>query len=267
MSESERAAPRKWSGGYPARVVSLLVLTVMFVGRSAGAQASSGRPLALDLYEKGIRSATLRNGTAPSFTFTVRRRNWTTGQWGAPETVPLDSLAHGSKQLPGSLAAWARLLPRIVAANWASAQGRVVLAPDSARSFTYVRHRSIAGATDRDASDQEQWALEDGGLMHYGFSPLDLIIDPGNTFVAAIDPSDDNVLVAPGAEGRTTVRLWQRPHVSGAQFGVTALPRAMVPMSDGVHSATYILSARRRGGDGSISGGAHTHTVQCGTGD
>lgn len=206
------------------------LVPLLLTGCGVGEQAARGPALSFDLYEKGIQTAKLRGGSAPDYAFTVSRRNWTTGQWGAPESVPLDSLAHGSKQLPGSLAAWATLLRRIGVVNWDSAQGTVALFPDSARTFTYIRHRSIAGATDGNASDQEQWALQDGGLMHYGFAPLDLIIDPHNTQVAAIDPSDDNVLVTPGAQDRTTVRLWRRPQVSAARFGVTALPRAMVPM-------------------------------------
>ena len=212
----------------------------LLVACRVGERVSRGPVLAFDLYEKGIRTAKLRGGIAPDYVFTISRRNWMTGQWGAPESVPLDSLARGSKQLPGSLAAWPTLLRRIGAVNWDSAQGTVVLFPDSARTFTYIRHRSIAGATDGNASDQEQWALQDGGLMQYGFAPLDLIIDPHNTQVAAIDPSDDNALVVPGAEDRTTVRLWRRRQVSEAPFGVRALPRAMVPMSDGVRLATYI---------------------------
>jgi uncharacterized protein len=225
-----------------------VALLLVVSGRDGMAQAPAKKSLAFDLYEKGVQTATLRDGKAPDFLFTVRRRDWMTGVWGATERVSLDSLSQGSKRLPGSLRAWAKLLPRIAAANWDGATVTVLLSLDSAKTFTYIRHRSIAGATDGNASDEEEWALQDGGLMRYGFSPLDLIVDPGNTLVAAIDPSDDNVLVKPGAEARTTVRLWRRPQVSPAKFGVVALPRAMVAMPDSVHLATYIYLPADSGG-------------------
>jgi len=216
----------------------LLIPAAVLIGCHGAGGANAG-VLAFDLYEKGIQTATLRDGRAPDFTFTVRHRIRETGAWGAAERVPLDSLARGSTQLPGSLRVWATVLPRILAARW-DGTTTVTVPADSGRTFTYVRHRSIAGRTDGNSSDQDEWALQDAGLMHYGFSPLDFIVDSGSRFIAAIDPSDDNVLVAPGQERRTTVRLWQRPLVSLAQFGVRTLPRAMVAMSDGVRLATYI---------------------------
>jgi uncharacterized protein len=218
------------------------------VGCGHGRDTSRG-PYAFDLYERGIRTAMLRGGTGPEYSFTVQRRSTETGAWGAPHLVPLDSLARGGGRLPGALRVWAALFTRILASRWDGTTA-VALTGDSSVTFTYVRHRSTAGEIDGNASGQDEWALQDGGLMHYGSSPLDFIIDSGGRFVAAIDPSDDDVLVVPGEEQRTTVKLWQRPQVSQGRFGVHALPRVMLPMSDGVHLATYIYLPDSGGSSG-----------------
>ena len=190
------------------------------------------------LYEKGVATAHLKLGASFSGEFQSSERNRGTGAWSAEVSRAWSSLGTGADALPGSLAILGVLGPPLGAANWTR---EMVGASAGDLSFFYARDHAIRKVTAGHLTKAHYWHQVDGGLLRFGYPPLDLIVGDDGAILAASDPTNDVILVERAYESLTpTLEAWSAPSIPPAHFGVRQLPREMVAMSDGVRLATDV---------------------------
>ncbi len=198
-----------------------LVLGAVAAG-DAGAQ-----PRLWDAYVAGVHVAELQVTGAQ---YAVRKKGFASNQW-----TPRVAATGASVTSDTAFLLWGSLRPivgQIASIEQLGWQGHDVVAwPDRQSLYERVRDLRPAGARTPTAS---RWHRRDASQA------VDLVLDPGNRLVAAIDPSRDVVLVRRGDEAYTTVAAWREPGVSPARHGYRSLPRQMVPMPDGVRLATLV---------------------------
>ena len=195
-----------------------------------------------DIYAAGIRIAELtvtqRGG---SRSYTIRRKDLASNQWRAPVTAGEREAARDTAFLPvwGPLTHLVALMPSLHDIRWSSL--RAVGLPDG--NTIYLRHNELHENVDSRRVSAVRWVQRDAT------NPLDFVFTNDDKLVAAIDVSNDIVLVRRGYERFTTVGRWLDAKMSQAKYGYRELPQAMVPMSDGVKLATRVYLPR-----GDVSG-------------
>jgi putative CocE/NonD family hydrolase len=191
------------------------------------------------LYEKGVATAHLKLAASFSGAFQNSERDRNTTAWSSELNRAWSSLGTGPNALPGSLAVFGVLGPQLSAADWTARE--MVGVSDGNLHFFYTRDQAIRKMTAGHLAKAHYWHQVDGGMLRFGYPPLDLIVGDDGTILAAIDPTNDDVLVERGYEPLTpTLNAWRAPSIPLASFGVRQLPRAMVEMSDGVKLATDV---------------------------
>ncbi|MBI4421664.1 MAG: CocE/NonD family hydrolase [Gemmatimonadetes bacterium] len=218
----------------PAAVVISIVLAAP---QGAASQSDS---TVYGVYEKGIRTAeVVVRGARGQLTYTVRRRNRETAVWSDFARALPDSLADGSDRLPGALRLVPRMVDQVLQHDWNASRWAQLTVPRG-RARVYERHRAAIEPVGDSTVTAFYWAQRDGGILRDGVPPLDWVVGPGNLLIAAIDPAGDNSLVRRGYEAFTTQKRWSDQRIPPAKYGVKRLPRAMVPMPDGVRLATDV---------------------------
>jgi len=188
-----------------------------------------------DIYAVGVRIAELTvNDHGGSRSYTIRKKDLQSNQWRAPVTAAEGAAARDTAFL-ASLS-WSPLrhlietMPAIRGIHWSSL--RAVGVPDA--NTIYVRHNELRETVSGRSVSAVRWIQRDATR------PMDLVVMNDDRLIAAIDVSNDIVLVRRGYERFTTVGRWRDPKVSQPRYGYRELPQAMVPMSDGVRLATLV---------------------------
>lgn len=213
-----------------------------------GAPAQPTSPIApvdsFDLYAVGVRIAELTvidHGGARSYT--IRKRDLESNQWRAAVTAAENAAERDTAFLTdwtwSPIKGLIALMPTIRGIHWSSL--RAVGVPDA--NTIYVRHKELHENVNGRSVSAVRWIQRDATR------PMDLVVSSDDRLIAAIDVSDDIVLVRRGYEAFTTVGRWRDPKVSQPYYGYRELPQAMVPMSDGAKLATLIYLPR-----GNVSG-------------
>jgi putative CocE/NonD family hydrolase len=202
-----------------------LLLAPVFLSAQAPARAGG-----YDAYLAGVRIAELTVGP-DGRTYTIRKRNPETNRWSAPHSAARTALEGDTAfALPGALRSLVSNIASIEAVPW----NAVPSVGWPTASSIYVRARELEATVGGRTVKATHWALQDATR------PLDLVIGPGNRFIAGVEPGADVVLVARGSEGFTTVGRWRDPKVSQPRFGYQPLGKIMVPMADGTKLATLV---------------------------
>lgn len=202
-------------------------VAALALGLSGFVHPLAGQARTYDAYVAGVHVAELR--ISPS-RYSIRKKGFASNRWsGWTHTTPAAVPGDSAFRLWGSLRDVVTHIASIERLVWRGHE--VVSWPE--RSVLYERRRDMrpAGARTPVAT---RWNRRDATF------PMDLILDPANRVVAAIDPPRDMVLVRRGDEGYTTVEAWRAAGVSAARFGYRALGRQMVAMPDGVRLATLV---------------------------
>jgi putative CocE/NonD family hydrolase len=195
-----------------------------------------------DIYVVGVRIAELIvTDHGGSRSYTIRKKDLASNQWRAPVTAGEREAARDTAFLPvwGPLKHLIALMPSLRDIRWSSL--RAVGMPDA--NTIYVRHNELHENVNRRTVSAVRWIQRDAT------NPLDFVFTNDDKLVAAIDASNDIVLVRRGYERFTTVSRWRDAKMSQPKYGYRELPQAMVPMSDGVKLATLVYLPR-----GDISG-------------
>ncbi|HZI40466.1 MAG TPA: hypothetical protein VFD67_02160, partial [Gemmatimonadaceae bacterium] len=218
-------------------------------GRLALAFALAGAPAqtaaritpgdSFDVYAVGVRVAELTvTDHGASRSYTVRKKDIESNQWRAPVTADERAAAADTAFLTdfgwSPLKRLIGMMPAIRGIRWSSL--RAVGVPDA--NTIYVRHTELHENVNGRPVSATRWVQRDAT------DPLDFVIADDDRLIAAIDVSDDIVLVRRGYERFTTVARWRDPKISQPPYGYRELPQAMVPMSDGVKLATLIYLPR-----------------------
>jgi hypothetical protein len=206
-----------------------LLLALAFGSSTAVAQ---GTPERYDVYRFGVRAAELTvEGPATARRYSIRKKNPAANTWARVHRasgagLPADTafLLWGAlRELPGRIVELKRI-------DWRTLD--LVGWPDRGSIYERVRELEapVSGVTRR----ATRWNRRDASR------PMDLVIGHDNTFIAALDPAADIVLVRRGYEAFTTVAAWNGPGISPARYGYRDLGQQMVPMPDGVRLATLV---------------------------
>lgn len=210
----------------------LLVVSALLMNPGANARE-------FVLYEKGIPTAHLQVGAKLEGQYASSERNRSTAAWSSQVDRPWSSLGADATALPGSLKLLGVLGPQLSSADWKDHE-LIGLSDGKVRLF-YIREKSVQRVMQGRAPKAHYWYQVDGGVQRYGYPPLDFIVRDDGDVLAAVDPSDDDILVERGFESVTpTLDGWREPTIPPARFGVRQLPRSMVSMSDGVKLATDV---------------------------
>ncbi|MHB1328197.1 MAG: CocE/NonD family hydrolase [Gemmatimonadales bacterium] len=204
----------------------ILGLSILLVGTSSPAASQNARTF--DVYTKGIHAAEL---TVAQAGYTIRKRHPETGAWSSAVTQSSPPATSDTAfSLPGRIRHLAFELADLEVIPWH--RSPAVAWPDGNTIYDPHEKKEVVAAGQR--VQVTRWTQRDGSL------PVDLIVDPAGTIVAAIDVRADVVLVRRGYEGLTTVAAWKAPTVSPARYGYSLAERSMVPMTDGVRLATLV---------------------------
>ncbi len=217
----------------PIRSAGRLALIFAFVSASAHGVSRIAPADSFDIYAAGIRIAELTvTERAGSRSYTIRRKDVPSNRWRAPVTAGEREAARDTAFLPvwGPLKHLVALMPSLHDIRWSSL--RAVGMPDA--NTIYVRHGELHESANGRTVPAVRWVQRDAT------NPLDFVFTNDDKLVAAIDVSNDIVLVRRGYERFTTVGRWRDAKLSQPKYGYRALPQAMVPMSDGVKLATLV---------------------------
>lgn len=197
--------------------------------------AGQAQAIAYDAYIAGIRVATIeRSARSPGASWTVRKREWESNGWSSTHRATPVVSTDSAFLLWGALRDVVGRIPSIERIDWWNHE--VVAWPD--RATLYERSASLAQSSPPARSTKGRRLRRFN--RRAASSPMDLVVDSTNAFVAAIDPRADVVLVRRGDEWATTVAAWNGPGVSPARFGYRR-SKEMVPMPDGVRLASIVL--------------------------
>jgi uncharacterized protein len=222
-----------------------VALAVALAGAPAHTAARITPADSFDVYTVGVRVAELTvTDHGGSRSYTVRKKDIESNEWRAPATADERTAAADTAFLTdwgwSPLKRLIGMMPAIRGIRWSSL--RAVGVPDA--NTIYVRHNPLHEVVNGRRVSAARWVQRDAT------DPLDFVIaDDDDRLIAAIDVSDDIVLVRRGYERFTTVARWRDPKISQPRYGYRELPQAMVPMSDGVKLATLIYLPR-----GNVSG-------------
>ena len=212
---------------------ALLPLASVVAAAPAPIAAVRSEEVAFDGYRRGVPvyRLTIRHD-ARGGVYSLSRKNLQANSWDAPvEVAEKDLAAAGATlKLNGALAGLVPQLPRLMAVSWADLQA----AGPPGSTALYERHRSLKRTVGGQEIEATYWAQKDAT------DPMDLVIGPGGRLLAAIDVSDDSVLVRRGYEAFTTVGDWQSAGVSQPGFGYKALDLQMMPTRGGAKLATRV---------------------------
>jgi uncharacterized protein len=228
----------------PIRSAGRLALALGLLGGLAQPKSRIATVDSFDLYAVGVRVAELtvtdRDG---SRTYIVRKKDIESNQWRAPVTADERTAAADTTFLTdwgwSPLKRLIGMMPAIRSVHWSSL--RAVGVPDA--SSIYVRQNEPHEDVNGHRVSAARWVQRDAT------DPLDFVIADDDRLIAAIDVSDDIVLVRRGYERFTTVARWRDPKLSQPRYGYRRLPQMMVPMSDSVKLATLVYLPR-----GDVSG-------------
>ena len=222
------------------RSAARLALASALVGGPTHSAARVALPDTFDVYAVGIRIAELTIvDDGGSRSYTIRKKDVASNQWRsaitASETDAARDTAFGISASIKNVAAWMSSLRAI---HWSSQHA--VGWPDA--NTIYVPHTVLRESVNGRIVSATHWVAGDAPNLVARRAvdhPLDLIF-ADNQLVAAMNLSNDVVLVRRRYERFTTVGRWNDPKMSRAMYGYRALPQAMVRMSDGVKLATLV---------------------------
>jgi len=216
------------------RIATLMIVLLASTAATAAerATAASAGSGVFDVYFMGIRVAELTvEDRVGSKMYTISKRDFFDRDWSDAVAAPEHQLAeNGAFELWGSIARLPARMAGLRTVDWASLDA--VGWPD--RQTIYDRHRRLSAEVDGRPFSAWYWAQRDATR------PMDLIFDEDNRLIAGIDVSLDIVMVRRGFEAFTTIAQWRAPSVSQPDFGVHALDKVMVEMSDGIRLATLV---------------------------
>ena len=189
-------------------------------------------PEHFDVYRLGIRIAELAVGGTPAApAWSIRKKDIAANTWAPVRTISnTPTTADTAFLLWGALRDLASRMTLLRKVDWKSIE--LVGWPD--RTTIYERAREVEATVNGATRRGTRWHRRDASR------PMDLVFDPDNRLIAAIDPGWDIVLVRRGWEAFTTVGAWNAPGISPARYGFKALGKQMVPVANGVRLATLV---------------------------
>ncbi len=220
MERSMLGPTRQLLGALVATAVTSIAVT---------AQAPS---MQYDVYMVGVRVAELTvHGGGDAQTYSIRKKNSAANTWSNSHAVPASSVQSDTAfRLRGSIRDLPSKMASIARVDWSLQES--IAWPDSQSIYERVRAlEATVGGVRRRAL---RWNKRDATR------PMDLVVGDDNSFIAAIDPGADIVLVRRGYEAFTTVGTWNASGVSPARYGYRALGKQMLLMADGVRLATLV---------------------------
>lgn len=223
------------------RSTARLSLILALVGAPAHGASHVAHTEIFDVYAVGIQFAELTVADhGGSRSYTIRKKDFASNQWRSAITASESDAARDTAfGIPASIknvAAWMSSLRTI---HWSSQ--RAVGWPDA--NTIYVPHTVLRETVNGRTVSATHWVAGDAPNLVARRAvdhPLDLVFADDDRLVAAMNLTNDVVLVRHGYEQFTTVGRWRDPKVSQPMYGYRALPQAMVPMSDGVKLATLV---------------------------
>lgn len=183
-----------------------------------------------DGYRRGIHSYSLVVAKQ-SGALRLERRDLLRNLWEPPiESHLPNAIADPKFALPGALKDFYAHFSAIQSTRFAG-NAAVGL---SGLGALYGRERRMSAEVEGKTIEANYWALRDGS------SPMDLIIDDNDQLIAAIDVSQDQIMVRRGYENFTTVARWRKPGVSQPDYGIQTLEPQWVAADSGERLATLV---------------------------
>ena len=215
---------------YFTHSVARLALSIAFFDATSQTASRVAPPDSFDIYIVGVRVAELTiNGDGRVRRYTIRKKDIASNQWRSAVTASETRAARDTAfALPGSINGVVAAMPSLRTIHWNSS--RAVRWPDA--KTTYLRQSVQREDVNGRSVLAARWA------QHDATNPMDFVFGYDGLLIAAIDVSNDILLVRRGYERFTTVGRWNDPKVSQPMYGYRELPQVMVPMSDGVKLAT-----------------------------
>ncbi len=195
-------------------------------------QSEHNNIIVFDGYRWGIHAFELTvTGIGETTTYSLRKKDLAKNQWGKAITVSATAII-GNKdfRLIGSIADFPASIASITDLNWT---GQQAIGWPNADTI-YVRHREMTKEVGGENKTATYWGMRDASL------PMDLVIGADNSLIAAMDVSNDNVMVRRGYENFTTVGRWLDPAISQPTYGFKALDLVMMPSKAGPKLATRV---------------------------
>lgn len=185
-----------------------------------------------DGYKRGVQIYQLDFSGAATQQYTLRRRDLSTLVWDDSISTAAEQVAEVEEfRLPGALADFPLQLNTLAKIDWSN----IVTAKPAGIDASYTAHRHMHAQVNGETVEAVYWAQQDATY------PMDLIIASDNRIIAAIDPSNDYVVVRRGYEQFTSVGRWQSSAVSAATFPRSSLPLSMMPTRSGKKLATRVF--------------------------
>lgn len=154
-----------------------------------------------------------------------RSKNIETGEW-----PPYSKFDLESRSFDGLMPAVLYCLKEAEAVDWSIAD-EIML--NSGKS--YRRYMKIEGSVDGQKADAWIWAMQGSGL------PLDIIESDGSIVGFAMTARDRcNILVKPGCEDITPLKLWSDPLISGDTHNIKNMGTYHIITRDGASLATEL---------------------------
>lgn len=186
-----------------------------------------------DVYAQGHQVATIEIEAASGrdTTYRITRKSAATNTWGAPFTVNETGLATSKDfYLYGSIRTFPQQLLAASSVPWNLLDS--LGWPDA--TTIYERYRELSEEVDGKTKVAVYWAQKNAS------TPMDLVIGLDNSVIAAIDISNDYIMVRRGFERFTALKKWTAENISPVKYGIKAPIRYDIPMRDGVRLSTLV---------------------------